>query len=101
MPAARAFAEAARLDPTDRDVARVARETRVAAHPVLAPVRAVHRFGRWRAYFTYLILLGLLGATHQTSLRGVLVGVWLVIVVLSWTGPRFLRWRERRKYGEL
>ena len=42
-----------------------------------------------------------LGATHQTSLRGVLVGVWLVIVVLSWTGPRFLRWRERRKYGEL
>ena len=101
VPAARAFAEAARLDPTDRDVARVARETRVAAHPVLAPVRAVHRFGRWRAYFTYLILLGLLGATHQTSLRGVLVGVWLVIVILSWTGPRFLRWRERRKYGEL
>jgi tetratricopeptide (TPR) repeat protein len=100
-PAARAFAEAARLDPSDRDVARVARETRVAAHPVLAPVRAVHRYGRWRAYFTYLTLVVILGAAGLQSLRVVLVVVWLVIVVLSWTGPRFLRWRERRKYGEL
>ncbi len=100
-PAARAFAEAARLDPTDRDVAHAARETRIVAHPVLAPVRAVWRFGRWRAYFTYLTLFVVLGAFRLQSIRAVLVGAWLVIVVLSWTGPRFLRWRERRRYGEL
>ena len=39
VSASRAFEEAARLDPSDDEFADVARTTRVAAHPLLAPVR--------------------------------------------------------------
>jgi tetratricopeptide (TPR) repeat protein len=96
---ARELAEAARIDPTNRHVALSAREARVYAHPVLAPVRPVWRFGRWRAYAMFLGLSAILAAAHQTTLRLVLACVWLAIVVLSRAGPRILRRLERRKYG--
>jgi tetratricopeptide (TPR) repeat protein len=97
--AAHAFAEAARHDPTRRDIADTAREAKVYAHPVLAPVRPVWRFGRWRAYFVFLALSATLAIAHQTVLREVLICAWLVILVLSWFGPPILRRLHRRKYG--
>lgn len=97
--AARAFAEAARHDPTRRDIADTAREAKVYAHPVLAPVRPVWRFGRWRAYFVFLALSTTLAVAHQTVLREILIGGWIVILALSWLGPPILRRLHRRKYG--
>jgi tetratricopeptide (TPR) repeat protein len=98
--ALRAFDEAARLDPANTDLAGVARQARVAAHPLLAPVRPVWRLGRWRSYFLFLALSFGLAAAGLKSLRVVVVGIWLLIVLLSWTGPRLVRWRARRKYGD-
>ena len=99
VPAARAFSEAARLEPADAELASVAREARVAAHPVLAPARAMWRFGRWRSWFLYLTIGFALAAARLDTLRIALVIVWLTIVALSWFGPPLLRWRERRRYG--
>jgi tetratricopeptide (TPR) repeat protein len=98
-PAREALDEAARLDPSDPDVAAAAREARVLLHPVLAPVRPVWRYGRWRSYFTYLTISAALAAAGLKSIRYVVVSIWLVIVILSWTAPRILMWREKRKYG--
>jgi tetratricopeptide (TPR) repeat protein len=99
VSASRAFDEAARLDPADPEFADVASRARVAAHPLLAPVRPMWRFGRWRSYFLYLSLLFLFGALRLGSLRTILVIVWVSIVILSWFGPRLIRWRQKRKYG--
>jgi tetratricopeptide (TPR) repeat protein len=99
VPAARAFEQAARLAPSDADVARAARNSRIAAHPVLAPVRGVWRFGRWRAYAVVMVLSGALAAAGLAALRMVVLGCWVGIALLSWTAPRFLRWRDRRRYG--
>jgi Flp pilus assembly protein TadD len=97
--AARHFGTAARLDPSDSGVTEAAREARVGAHPLLAPVRPMWRFGRWRSYFLYITLLVLLAAAGLESLRRALVVVWLTIVVLSWVGPPVLRRWQRRRYG--
>jgi len=97
--ASQSFTEAARLDPRDAEIAEVARDARVAAHPVLAPVRPIWRFGRWRAYFLYLSIIVVLAAARLETLRRVVIVAWLVIVVLSWVGPWILRRREKRKYG--
>src|SRR4029079_16673510 len=47
--AARYLEAAARLDPSDPEIAEAARESRVMTHPLLAPVRPVWRFGRWHS----------------------------------------------------
>jgi Flp pilus assembly protein TadD len=99
VSASRSFDQAARLDPTDPELAEVAREARVAAHPVLAPLRPIYRFGRWRSYFLYLALAFGLAAAGLQSLRVVLAIVWISLVLLSWIGPRVLRWRQKRRYG--
>jgi tetratricopeptide (TPR) repeat protein len=97
--AARELAVAARIDPSNERVAAAAREARVTAHPVLAPVRAIWRFGRWRAYLVFLLLSGTLAAAHQPALRGVVGVLWLTVVLLGRFGRPILRWRERRRYG--
>jgi Flp pilus assembly protein TadD len=99
VSASRAFDEAVRLDPSDAELAEVAREARVAAHPVLAPVRAMWLFGRWRSYFLYLGLVSVLAASGLESIRVVVVIIWLVIVALSWFGPALIRRYQNRKFG--
>jgi tetratricopeptide (TPR) repeat protein len=96
---ARELAEAARIDPSNTNITRGAREARVYAHPVLAPVRPIWKFGRWRAYFVVIALSFTLAAAHQTTLREILLVAWLVIVVLSWFAPPILRRLSKRKYG--
>ena len=96
---ARELAEAARIDPSNRLVAQGAREARVYAHPVLAPMRPIWRFGRWRAWGLFVALSITLGAFHQWVLRVILTCFWLLLVVLSRAGPPILRRLEKRKYG--
>ena len=96
---ARELAEAARIDPSDRQITAAAREVKVFAHPVLAPVRPMWRFGRWRSYYLVLAISTTLGAAHQTTLRLILAAIWLPVIALSWFAPPILRLLERRKYG--
>ena len=99
VSASRSFDEAVRLDPGDAELVEVAREARVVAHPILAPVRAMWRFGRWRSYFLFLaIAIGLAGLGLE-SIRRFVVYAWLVVVFLSWFGPGLIRRHEKRKYG--
>ncbi len=97
--ARKAFETAAKLDPSDSELVEVASEARIAWHPLLAPLRPIWRFGRWRSYFLYLTLFFVLAGAGLDSLRYILVITWVSLVVLSWVGPRLLRLRQRRKYG--
>jgi predicted Zn-dependent protease len=97
--ALRSYEEAARLDPSDELVARGAQEARIANHPVLAPVRPIWRFGRWRSYFVYLSIFLALGFVGVPALRLLLGAIWLSLVILSRIGPRVLRRREERRLG--
>jgi tetratricopeptide (TPR) repeat protein len=99
VPAAHALREAARLDPSAKGIAEAAREAGVLAHRLLAPVRPIWRFGRWRAYLIFLALSIFLAGTGHSTIRAVLVVAWVTIAVLSWTAPPILRWRMKRKYG--
>ena len=98
--ASKAFGEAARLDPRDQEIAGVARNARVAAHPLLAPVPADVAL---RPLALVLPLPdpdhGARGGAAPDAQGSVVICIWLVIVILSWFGPRILRRLEKRKYG--
>lgn len=99
VSASHALAEAARLDPSDPDITGAAAEARVAAHPLMAPLRPIWRFGRWRTFAIYFTIMGALAAAKLQSIRLAVGLVWISLVLLSWLGPRFLRWRHRRRFG--
>lgn len=97
--AVQAYEEAARLDPSDQTLVRNAQTARVVNHPVLAPVRPIWKFGRWRAYGLYISIVLALGFVGLPSLRLAVGGIWIALVLLSRIGPRVLRRREERKFG--
>jgi Flp pilus assembly protein TadD len=99
VAASRAFDEAARLDPANENLVGTARRARVAAHPLLAPLRVIWRVGWFPARVILLVVyLGLLAAGFHT-LATVVIVAWLGLLVFSWTAPRYLRWRMKRRYG--
>ncbi len=59
------------------------------------------RFRRWRSYFLYLTVIFALAAAGLATIRYVVIGIWLGLVVLSRVGPRFIGWWEWRKHGRL
>jgi len=97
-PAARAFQEAAALDPSNTSVVRAARRTRLAAHPLLTPSRLVVKLSRGKPLVFYYAVIVLLFALHQPALALAFWLAWLVFVAIV---PRVLRARYRRRYGEL
>jgi tetratricopeptide (TPR) repeat protein len=97
--AVRHFEEAARLNPEQPEIREVLRENRVAAHPILAPVRPIWRFGRGRSWLVYFTLAGVLAAARLETLRLVVVVIWVVIVAISWLAPPILRRWYGRKHG--
>ena len=99
VAASRAFDEAARLDPANESLAGTARRARIAAHPLLAPLRLIWRVGWLPARVVMIALfLGLTAAGFHT-LASLVIVVWLALLVFSWTAPRYLRWRMKRRYG--
>jgi tetratricopeptide (TPR) repeat protein len=98
--AARAWEEAARLDPSDHRVTAAAREARVQAHPLLAPLRLLFwRFGLWPARLLYYA--GLVAALVFLGA----MGLWIFWAALGFffllvrVGPEVIRRRQNRKYG--
>jgi Flp pilus assembly protein TadD len=97
-PAARAYAEAAALSPTDTSIAKTARALRLAAHPLLFPSRRILMLGRRRAQLLYFAVLLVLFALRQGTLVYIWFVFWLVFMVVV---PRVLRAHYRSKYGQL
>jgi tetratricopeptide (TPR) repeat protein len=97
--AVRHLEEAARLNP-EPEIREALREARVGAHPLLAIVRPVWRLGRMRSWLIYLTIAGALAVARLHTLRSVIVGIWITIVVLSWVAPPILRrWYGRKSRG--
>jgi tetratricopeptide (TPR) repeat protein len=98
--AMRHFEEAARLNPESPDAGEALREARVGAHPLLAIVRPVWRFGRMRSWLVYLAVISVLALARLPSVRYVVIGIWLTMIVLSWTVPPLLRrYYDRKRRG--
>jgi tetratricopeptide (TPR) repeat protein len=99
VSAKRSFETAAQLDPSNPELVEVAGKARIMGHPVLAPVRPIWRFGRWRSYFLYLTLVFVLAAAQLDTLRYIIIAIWVSLALLSWVAPWVLRLRRRRKFG--
>lgn len=97
--AVRHLEEAARLNPEHPEIREVLRENKVAAHPILAPVRPLWRFGRFRSWLVYFTIAGALAAARLETLRVAVVVIWVVIVAISWLAPPILRRWYGRKHG--
>jgi tetratricopeptide (TPR) repeat protein len=95
--ARRHFETAARLDPSDLDVGRIARQSRVATHPLLWPVYPIQRFGPAKVWLAYLVVFAITAGLGLGWVVIPLVAAYLFMVVYSWTvAPLVVRWLERR-----
>jgi tetratricopeptide (TPR) repeat protein len=98
--ALRHFEEAARLNPESPDAGDALREARVGAHPLLAIVRPVWRFGRMRSWLVYMAVISALALARLPSIRYAVIGIWLTMIVLSWAAPPLLRrYYDRKRRG--
>lgn len=95
--AVRHFEQAARLDPSDTEVAHVTRFNRVLTHPLQWPIYPVQRFGPLKVWAAYVVLLLALTALKLWWLAVPLVILYLFMVVYSWTVAPLARWWMRRK----
>ena len=95
--AVRHFDEAVRLDPSDLDTARVARQNRTLTHWIQWPMYPIQRFGAIKVWAAYLVVLALVTATGQTTLFLPLVALYLFMVVYSWTVAPLARWWMNRR----
>ena len=95
--AVRHFEEAARLDPSDEEIVRVTRQNRILTHPLQWPIYPVQRFGPFKVWGAYLGILLLVGLTGIGWLLGLVIGLYLFMVVYSWTAAPLARWWLGRK----
>lgn len=95
--AARYFDERARYDVRDHAAAAVAREARIRAHWLFAPLRPFTRFGPGRVWLVAIGVGFLLNAAGLGTLAFGWAVAYIVLVVYSWTVPplarRYLEWR--------
>lgn len=95
--AVRHFEEAARLDPTDADTARVARHNKTLTHWLQWPVYPIQRFGPLKVWGVYLGLLVLTSATGLWYIAAPLLFLYLFMIVYSWTIAPLARWWMQRR----
>lgn len=83
---------AARFDPADPDLAEATRATRLAAHPLLWPLRPLRRFGVipvWLGAIAIIFGLRSLGLQPVAAVVGL---AYFLLCVYSWVVPPLLRW---------
>jgi hypothetical protein len=95
--AVRHFEQAARLDPSDPEVAHVTRWNRVLTHPTQWPIYPIQRFGPIRVWVAYLVVIAIAGATGLWWLAAPIVILYLFMVVYSWTIAPLARWWMHRR----
>ena len=89
--------EAVRLDPSAHRLAAVVRHNRTLTHWLQWPIYPVQRFGPIKVWGAYLVLLLLVSALGNSTLTASLVGVYLFMVVYSWTIAPLSRWWMQRR----
>lgn len=78
-------------NPNDSRAAEIARENLAWRHPLMWPLRPVHKFGAAKVWVVGIVLL-LLARSTQNSTVMVTVGLtWLAYVLYSWVVPPIVR----------
>lgn len=88
----RHFRDAVRSDPSQQEVADVARAFRTPMHPLLYPLRILEIIPRglfWAGAFGTILLLNVAGFERASTIVAV---IYLVFVAYSWIVPPLLRW---------
>lgn len=96
--AARSYRRAAASDPTNADLVEAARETRLAVHPLMWPLRPMIKFGPLPVWLGAVgVMMGLRVAGLRV-LAGLLGLLWLTYCIYSWVVPPLLRrWIRRHR----
>ncbi|MGC5330716.1 tetratricopeptide repeat protein [Micromonospora sp. DT62] len=89
--ARRAFGQAVAHDPTDADYAEAAWEAQVHAHPLLLPLRPLHRLGTFRTWLLAVGVIVLLNVAGLDVLAGLFAVTWMLFCVWSWIAPPLVR----------
>lgn len=83
--------------PSEAAYAELALDARVAAHPMLAPLRPFARFGPIKVWLAAIVVLVGLRAVGLTRVAVVLTAVWVVFCVYSWIAPPLVRALVKRR----
>ncbi|NUT35860.1 MAG: hypothetical protein HOV79_22625 [Hamadaea sp.] len=84
-------------EPSDRDFAQAAYETRIETHPLMLPVRPFVRFGPLKTWIVAIVIIYGLRMAGLPGLSAVFALCWLVLCVYSWVVPPLVRrWMMRR-----
>lgn len=95
--ALRASRSAASASIGNRQLAGLAREARLQAHPLMAGMRLITRFGQAKVWIFGLVLVTLSSSLLPTPVAPVVAGLWLLFILYSWTATPALRaWARRR-----
>jgi tetratricopeptide (TPR) repeat protein len=78
-------------DPRDADAAAIARENLAWRHPLMWPLRPVHRFGGARVWIAGIALLLLARATKNSTVILTVAIVWVLYCIYSWVVPPLVR----------
>lgn len=89
--------QAVALDPGDADYAKAAIDARIDAHPLLAPLRPIIRFGWVRSWICVIVLCYGLGTAGLNQVAVPLVLGWLMLCGYAWFVRRVVRRRARRR----
>jgi predicted Zn-dependent protease len=93
----RLLGAAAASRPGDPELLEAAREAKLAAHPLMWPLRPLARFNPLVVWAAAVAVIFVLQGAGLSRLAGVAVVVWLVFCAYSWIAPPLLRrWLGRR-----
>ncbi|MEN6371605.1 MAG: tetratricopeptide repeat protein [Armatimonadota bacterium] len=95
--AARHFGTAVRYDPKDQDTARIARQSRIASHWLLWPLRPLYKLGAAYAWIAAISTVFVLCIIGQYRIAGYVCKIYLVFCLYSWIMPPILRWWYRQR----
>lgn len=95
--AVRHHEKAVRLDPGDREMADVVRYNRTLTHWLQWPIYPIQRFGPIKVWGAYLVLVLVVSSIGNSTLTVAVIGLYLFMVVYSWTIAPLTRWWMQRK----
>jgi len=78
-------------DPRDAVAAQIARENLAWRHPLMWPLRPVHRFGGARVWIAGIVLLMLARMTKNSTVILSVAIAWVVYCIYSWVVPPLVR----------
>lgn len=96
--AARHLGTVARYDPTDHDAVKIARQSQMAAHWLLWPLRPFYILGPAKCWIAVIVAIFLLCSLGLYEIAGCIGWIYLLICIYSWVMPPILKWWYKRRY---